>query len=192
MIILRIFIWLKTLALFLVLATAAGYFVYNSDWFQRKVIYPFPYRGIVFEYAEKNDLDPHLVAAIMHTESKFVSTARSPKGAIGLMQMMPETGQWVAGQLKISGFTESMLYEPEVNVRFGTWYMSSLKQEFDDNEILALAAYNAGRGNVKQWMRQFDWKMDFADIDQIPYRETKDYVKRVLHAKKRYSDLYGQ
>ncbi|MPN56149.1 Soluble lytic murein transglycosylase [bioreactor metagenome] len=108
------------------------------------------------------------------------------------MQLMPETAQWIASQIEYPDFKLSDLEDPEVNIRFGTWYLQSLKKEFKGNEILMLAAYNGGRGNVKQWMQRYGWGMDFRDIDQIPFRETKEYVGKVLHSKQRYQDLYGR
>lgn len=180
------------LALLAMLAAAAGYIVYQSDWFQREYIYPFPYREKVFLYATEYEVDPFLIAAVIRTESKFVANARSPKGAMGLMQMMPETGQWVASQVDQEGFQPGMLNDPDTSIRFGVWYLASLKKEFRENEILVLAAYNGGRGNVNQWMRQLGWERGFRDIDKIPYKETREYVKRVLSARERYRDLYGR
>lgn len=188
----RILTLLSRLALLLALAAAAGYYIYMSDWFQKEYLYPFPYRDKVFAHAVENEVDPFLVAAVIRTESKFIPAARSPKGALGLMQMMPETGQWVAGQLGQEDFAADKLHDPELSIRFGTWYLASLKKEFKSNEILVLAAYNGGRGNVKQWMRQFGWEQGFRDIEQIPYKETREYVKKVLHARERYRELYGR
>jgi len=184
--------WVKLLAIIIVMMTAVGYAVYNSDWFQRQYVYPLPHREKVFRYARDNGLDPFLVAAVIRTESRFVVGARSPKGAMGLMQMMPETGQWVAGQIDYPDFSAALLTDPEVSIRFGTWYLASLKREFQNNDILALAAYNGGRGNVRQWMNQFGWSVEFRDISQIPFRETRDYVRKVLEARERYKSLYGK
>lgn len=189
---LRIFNWLKILALSMALVVAAGYYIYQTDWFQKKYIYPFPYQEKVYRYSRENNVDPYLIAAVIRTESKFIANARSPKGAIGLMQMMPETGQWVADQINQPGYVETRLNDPEISIRFGSWYLASLQSEFKHNEVLVLAAYNGGRGNVKQWMRQFGWNDSFQDIDQIPFRETKEYVKKVQKAKEKYRDLYGR
>lgn len=183
---------LGVLAFLVACLALIGYSLWHSDDFQRKYLYPFPHREKVFRYAEENDVDPFLVAGVISAESKFVAGARSHKGAQGLMQMMPETGRWVAGQTDYPEFTPEALYDPEVSIRFGTWYLASLKKEFNDNDILVLAAYNGGRGNVKQWMGEYGWNYDFCDIDRIPYRETKEYVKRVLQARERYRDLYGR
>jgi len=189
---LRILTWMKVLVIGLLVVLACAYAGYNSDWFQKKYLYPFLYQDIVYRYAIENELDPLLVAGVIRTESKFVANARSPKGALGLMQLMPETAKWIAVQLEDQNFQLSDLENPEINIRFGTWYLASLKKEFKGNEVLMLAAYNGGRGNVKQWMSQYGWSMSFQDIEQIPFRETRDYVGRVLRSKQQYQDLYGR
>lgn len=181
---------MKILVFGMLLLIACAYLGYNSDWFQKRVLYPFPHQDLVNRYAAKHELDPYLVAAVIRTESKFVSQARSPKGAVGLMQMMPETAKWVAEQIDYRDFTLQQLEDPETSIRMGTWYLASLKKEFNNNEVLMLAAYNGGRGNVKQWMRQYGWTMSFKDAGQIPFQETREYVGKVLKSKKRYSELY--
>lgn len=182
----------KTLLIGLCALLVFGQAVYSSDWFQKKFLYPFPYQATVFRYAEKHNLDPYLVAGLIYSESKFKATAQSPTGARGIMQMMPQTADWVAEQLREDQFRLNDLDNPEVGIRFGTWYFASVKKEFANNEILALAAYNGGRGNVRQWMSQYGWKSDFRSIEQIPFKETREYVGRVLASKKRYQELYGR
>lgn len=182
---------MKILVFGLLFLMVCAYLGYNSDWFQKKFLYPFPYQELVTKYAAKNNLDPYLVAAVIRTESKFVSQARSPKGATGLMQMMPETAKWVAEQTEFDDFALTDLEDPEVSIRLGTWYLASLKKEFNNNEFLVLAAYNGGRGNVKQWMRQYGWTMSFNDINQIPFQETREYVGKVLRSKQHYRELYS-
>lgn len=182
--------WMKVLVFGLLVIVVGAYLGYSSDWFQKKFIYPFPHQDLVFKYAAKNNVDPYLVAAVIRTESKFVSQARSPKGAIGLMQMMPETAKWVVEQNDYPNFSINDLEDPEVSIRLGTWYLASLKKEFNNNEVLMLAAYNGGRGNVKQWMRQYGWTMSFKDTNQIPFQETREYVGKVLRSKQRYRELY--
>ena len=141
-------------------------------------------------YAETNDVPPSLVASVIMHESKFSENVHSPRGAIGLMQLMPETAEWIAGQLGETDFSLQMLHEPEMNIRYGTWYLALLEQEFEGNLALALAAYNAGRGVVHEWMEENDWSSDFEDISAIPYPETRIYVERVLKDKKHYETLY--
>jgi len=106
------------------------------------------------------------------------------------MQVMPETAEWIAQQIDEPSFSVEKLHDPDTNIRFGTWYLSSLQKEFCGNEVLMLAAYNAGRGNVHEWMDTYGWDMDFNDINQIPYQETREYVARVLKNKTKYRSLY--
>ncbi|MDF2636381.1 MAG: Lytic transglycosylase catalytic [Pelosinus sp.] len=183
---------MKVLVLSILILATIGYGVYNTDWFQKKYVYPFPYQDIVYRYALERELDPFLVAGVIRTESKFNTQAMSPKGASGLMQMMPETAKWVAEQMEKPNFTIKQLENPETNISMGTWYLASLKKEFKGNEVLMLAAYNGGRGNVKQWMEQYGWTMSFNNAEKIPFGETKKYVDRVLYSKKRYQELYSR
>lgn len=183
---------MKLLVVVIGILIVSGLLVYNSNWFQKKYIYPLPYQGIIYRYALDNNVDPFLIAGVIRTESKFFPQARSPKGALGLMQMMPETAEWVAEQVEYHEFSMVDLEEPEISIRFGTWYLSSLKKEFQGNEVLMLAAYNGGRGNVRQWMSKNSWTMDFQEIQQIPFKETREYVERVLRSKQHYQELYGR
>lgn len=182
--------WTKLVGSILFLAVIGGYMIIQSEWFQKKYVYPFAYQNLVYYYAEKNRLDPYLVAAVIRTESKFINLARSPKGAMGLMQMMPETADWVAQELDHNNFELSELNDPDISIRFGTWYLASVRKEFDGNEVLMLAAYNGGRGNVKSWMKQYGWTKSFQDVDQIPFKETREYVKQVLRDREHYRTLY--
>ncbi len=166
--------------------------LYQTNWFQKKYMYPMYYQQEVYRYALKNNLNPFLVAGVIRTESKYNPTARSPKGARGLMQLMPTTANWIAAQNKLTVLSDQDLYNPDLNIKLGTWYLSELLNEFHNNEILALAAYNGGRGNVKDWMRRFQWTYDFTEIDKIPFPETRDFVHRVQKSKEKYQYLYGR
>ena len=183
---------LKIIAISMLIAASLAYAVYSSDWFQKKYLYPFPYQGIVYKYSLEYNIDPFLVAGVIRAESKFIPQARSPRGALGLMQIMPDTAKWIAAQTDQNDFSMEQLTDPEINIRFGTWYLSSLQEEFGNNEILILAAYNGGRGNVQQWMQQNAWPENFDQIERIPFEETREYVTRVLHNKRRYQELYGR
>lgn len=171
---------------------ACTYIVYHSEWFQKKYLYPYPHQPLVVKYAEARNLDPALVAGVIFSESKFNLRARSHKGATGLMQLMPDTANWIAEQLDDDQFTIDELQDPEINIRFGTWYLRSLEREFHGNEVLILAAYNAGRGNVKEWMKKYGWDMSFNDVRKIPFAETREYVARVLSSREKYRNLYRE
>lgn len=188
----RLLNFVKYFLIGLILLGFGLYFSFNSNWVQKKFFYPFAYQDIIYRNSLKYDISPYLVAGIIRNESKFMPQARSPKGAVGLMQLMPETANWVAAQTKQPDFNERDLEIPEVNIRLGTWYLAELKDEFGDNEVLTLAAYNGGRGNVKNWMKQNGWTLAFQDIEQIPFKETREYVRKVLRDKVRYQELYGQ
>lgn len=165
--------------------------IQNADRIWR-YFYPFPYRQITINYAEAYNLDPCLLAAIMKAESGFNSRAVSPKGARGLMQIMPDTGQWVARQIGNPAFNPDQLFEPETSIRFGAWYIADLKTEFHGDIVLVLAAYNGGRGNVEEWVSNKNLSGGNSTIDQIPFPETRNFVRRVLLYHRIYSHLYGK
>ena len=176
-------------------ALVAIYFLISLPVVQKKFLYPFPYRTTVEDYSARWQVDKFLTIAVMKVESNFSEAARSQSGAVGLMQIMPETAAWIAYQLNETpeefDCDIKNLREPETNIRYGTWYLAELEDEFNGNDVLALAAYNAGRGNVREWMTKNNWDENFSDVDKIPYAETRDYVKRVLHCREKYAKLYG-
>ncbi len=165
-----------------------GYF--GSRWVLWQ-LYPLHYREPLFRYAQENSLDPYLVAAVIRVESRFRPRVTSPRGARGLMQVMPETGRWVAGQMRVP-FDPEMLYDPEYNIRLGCWYLASLHREFDGRIVPALAAYNGGRNNVRKWLETGRWDGSAATLARIPYQETRLYVARVLRDLERYQRIYGR
>lgn len=164
-------------------------FLLTSKPFWR-TLYPIPYKDIIFDEASRNNVDPYLVAAIIKTESNFSSEAESRVGARGIMQIMPETGTWVAEQMDLKKFQLDDLYETQTNIKIGCWYLNNLNKEFKGNKILVVAAYNGGRGNVRQWLEKEQWSGEHATVDQIPFPETRQYVKKVLKNYSMYRSLY--
>ncbi len=156
-----------------------------------RVFYPLPYKNLIFAEAERNKIDPYLVAAIIRTESNFISEAESRRGARGIMQIMPETGIWAAEQMNLEGFHPDDLYETETNIKIGCWYLHNLDQEFNGNKILVVAAYNGGRGNVREWLAGEKWSGEHLMVDQIPFAETRKFVQKVLKNYRWYRYLYG-
>jgi len=126
----------------------------KQQFFKKEV----PFGGIIYDEAKKNDLPPELVAAVVHTESKFVPTARSNRGAVGLMQLVPKTGRWLGA---------SNLNDPAQNIQAGAKYLRYLTDRFSGDQQKAIAAYNAGEGNVRR----------FNGVP--PFKETRNYVQRV-------------
>ncbi len=154
------------------------------------IFYPEPHRDIVFSSAYDNQVDPYLVFAIIRAESKFQPAAQSSAGAIGLMQIMPETAQWIAGQRGIEDFDTAQLNQAEINIQFGCWYLANLSQEFNDNLPLVIAAYNAGRGKVGKWVQSGQWDGSIERLKDIPFAETRDYVKNVMRNYEAYRAIY--
>lgn len=184
--------------LFIFFAAIVIYFIVTAPTVQRNVFYPFHYRDTVEFYSKKYQVDKYLAIAVMKSESNFTASAISQSGAIGLMQIMPETADWISTQLESTpstaekfSFNAKRLYDPDTNIRYGIWYLSTLEKEFDGNDVLALAAYNAGRGNVWYWIDEYGWDADFDDVDQIPFKETRDYVRKVLHCRTKYQLIYN-
>jgi soluble lytic murein transglycosylase len=166
----------------LVLAVAVGaVYLRNGEpkWLDR-IRYPLRYEQIVRGHAKNYDLDPALLAAVIYQESKFRADAKSNSGAIGLMQLRPETAEGIAIRTGGARFRVSDLYNPEINVRYGSWYLRHLLDKYGDEKD-ALAAYNAGQRNVDEWR---------AEGKSIQFPETRAYVERVEHLKHVYARAY--
>ncbi|MEL7563842.1 MAG: lytic transglycosylase domain-containing protein [Dehalobacterium sp.] len=180
------FITRRIIKFFIIVGILAGlsYSVFTSSPVQR-LFYPILYPEYVFQYANLYKIDPYLVAAVIRGESRFSHTAESGSGARGLMQIMPDTAEWAAEQLEIN-FHPEMLFDPEYNIRIGCWYLRRLQNDFGGNLTIVLASYNAGQGNVRNWLDNGVWDGKLAHLEQIPFSETRFYVQKVL----RYYDCY--
>ena len=152
--------------------------------------YPISYRGQIVKYSKEYNIDPYLVASIINVESKYDKYAISSKEARGLMQIGPQTGQWASEEIGIEGYNEDLLFDPDTNIKIGTWYIDRLFKEFDGKLDLVLAAYNAGSGNVSKWLLDEDICKDGVNLNKIPFKETEDYLVRVKDSYKVYSKVY--
>jgi len=141
---------------------------------------------IINKYAEEFDLEPELIFAVIHAESRFNENAVSRVGASGLMQIMEDTAYWLAPQAGISDFKYSQILDPEINIRLGTFYLSLLYRRYGDINV-ALSAYNAGSGNVGRWLENPEYSSDGKTLDHIPFPETRNYVERVDVNRRIYS-----
>jgi soluble lytic murein transglycosylase len=172
------------LATVVAVAGLAGAVVYLEDakpgWYA-KHRYPLAYEHVIVGHARNYDLDAALLAAVVYRESKFDSAARSTSGAIGLMQLLPATARGIALHTGGKEFVVRDLYDPEINVRYGAFYLRRLLTKYDD-ERLALAAYNAGQRNVDEWL---------AADRGIVFPETREYVDDVLELREIYARAYG-
>jgi soluble lytic murein transglycosylase len=158
-----------------------AYLHYDQPGWWFRLWHPFPYQQMVLGHAKNYDLDPALLAAVIYQESHFRPDARSSSGAIGLMQLLPSTAQGIADHTGGSRYEPSDLYDPEINIRYGAWYLSHLLHKYG-SERLALAAYNAGQDNVDHWL---------ANGDGIPFSETRAYIKRVERLQQLYRNAYS-
>jgi soluble lytic murein transglycosylase len=168
--------------LVLVAAVVGGVLYVNRTrppWYER-IRYPLRYSEYVRVHAREHRLDPAFLAAVIYQESKFRSSATSSSGAIGLMQLTPSTAREIAIRTHGSAFRTSDLYDPDINIRYGTWYLDNLFKKYG-SERLVLAAYNAGQGNVDRWR---------ARDEPIQFAETRAYVNRVERLKKIYRDAW--
>ncbi len=138
---------------------------------------------IVYKYSKKYDIEPELILAIIHAESKFNESAVSNKGASGYMQIMEGTADWGAKSIGLEDYSYDNISNPEINIQIGSWYIRNLLDEFNDLNT-AIVAYNAGSGNVTRWLKEQN--ISKIDKDNIPFDESSTYLKRVLFNYKIY------
>ncbi|MCF0154644.1 MAG: lytic transglycosylase domain-containing protein [Veillonella sp.] len=167
------------------------YWHYGEPYLAKHWAYPYGHQHLIQRASQDEEVPSSLVHAIILVESKYQEGAESERGALGLMQLMPDTAHWIAEQLDIKDLSDEHLRHPETNIRLGTWYIGYLLKEFHGNKVLALAAYNAGRGHVESWMEERGWDYNFSDVEAIPFPETRKYVENVMKYEERYDSLYG-
>ena len=154
--------------------------------------HPLYYADTITAYADAQGLDPALVAAVILCESSYDPKAESRLGARGLMQLMPDTAEWVAHKYKEdgAGYSFDKLYDPETNIRYGTWYLGYLSRRFDGDATKIVCAYHAGQGNVDSWLKNPQYSADGVTLDVIPTQDTATYASRVLRARDVYRKYY--
>ena len=151
-------------------------------------LFPFPYQQVIINNSQQQEINPLLVISVIRKESSFAPKISSWAGAVGLMQIVPNTATWVAQQADLPDY---VLTKPEDNIKIGTWYLSHNHQRYDQNSLLAIASYNAGTGNVSRWRKRYSLKDPDLFIEQIPFPETKDYVEGVFSNYWNYLRLYN-
>lgn len=148
--------------------------------------YPQKYSEYVEKYSDEFGVERSLVYAVIHTESGFHEDAESSVGARGLMQLMPETFMWLQTKLGEEELPADALFDPNINIKYGTYYLSDLLYDYNGKVETAVAAYNAGTTNVDSWLMDSAYSTDGETLNDIPYEETKRYVARVMKAKSVY------
>lgn len=173
---------------FIVLSILVVVIYVNSTKKLGQVLHPTEYDEYVYEYSEAYNIDPSLVFAVIKTESNFDPNAESRVGALGLMQIMPETFEWLQTYKNGEATMGSdYLYEPKVNIEYGCIFLEFLLDKYS-NEETAVAAYNAGFGAVDSWLVDENYSTDGQTLYDIPYPETKSYVTKVMLAKNYYEN----
>jgi soluble lytic murein transglycosylase len=157
----------------------------------QKQVYPDGFSDLVTEHSARYGLDPLLMLALMRQESSFEPRAQSGAEAMGLTQVVPPTARAIAARLGHGDFAPRDLFKPVVSVEFGTWYMAQQLREFDGRPIPALAAYNAGGGNVTRWLQRYGADPDVL-VELIPFAETQTYLRIVYDNYRHYQQLYGR
>lgn len=153
-------------------------------------IYPLEHQQLVEAAGQEHSIPTSLIYAIIHTESSFEETALSTAEAKGLMQLTDATFRWALNRAGESDrYTPEDLYDPAINIRYGVYVLALLREQFESTDTV-LAAYNAGQGRVREWLKDPAFSADGVHLDSIPYKETADYVQRVTAAQKRYQTLY--
>lgn len=153
-----------------------------------QVLYPLKFKQEIETAGYVNHLEPELLASLINEESSFDNLSESRVGAIGLMQLMPTTAQWVADKMQVD-FSVEKLYEPQYNINIGAYYLRYLLDKFGD-EYTALCAYNAGEGQVKTWLLSNEFSSVNNVLKSTPYKETNAFVEKVLKNKARYSTRF--
>ncbi len=154
-------------------------------WTIRRNFEEIKYEAEIDKYAEEFAIEKELLAALIYVESRFDNYSQSSKGAVGLMQLMPSTAIWIAEELGHNDFKLEDLNNPELNIKFGSWYFAYLYQKFDKNLIQTIAAYNAGENNVRIWISN-GW--DGNINTRLPFEETDNFVRRVISTQNFYKE----
>lgn len=153
--------------------------------------YPAPYREALQENLQVHGLEEAWVYGLMRQESRFTKSAKSDAGAAGVMQLMPSTARWAATRMGMKGYRKGLIHQLDVNLKLGTYYMKTVYSQFDENPVLASAAYNAGPNRAREWRGPQPLEGAIY-IETIPFDETRDYVKKVMSNTIYYSKLFGQ
>jgi soluble lytic murein transglycosylase len=157
----------------------------------REITLPLRHEDIIRQQAREKNLDPALIAAVIFQESKFEDRTSSA-GALGMMQLLPDTAHFIAHKTGGVRFTTEDLSTPQVNIAYGSWYLRYLIDRYDGDETLAVAAYNAGEHNVDTWVERAGGENGFDPKTDIPFPETRHYVQSVHDHRKQYRDTYAK
>lgn len=172
---------------------------YNTNWLS-ELIYPIKYKKEIHNTSNEYNIDPLFIASIIRVESNFKLDLVSTKNAMGVMQIMPKTADWIIQTADSPNLSKDKIMDAGVNIHMGGWYLNALYVEFKpyihnkpvrDQISLLSAAYNAGPGNVRKWLNEQIWDGNFENIEEIPFGETRHYITRTLYYYEKYKKIYG-
>lgn len=155
-----------------------------------KALYPLRYEEYILEYTKEYNLDEYLVMALIKAESNYIYDAHSGV-ATGLMQITDETANWIAEKMSIA-FSKEDIINPKTNINMGCYYLRYLLDYYNEDQSLALCAYNAGMGNVNKWLSDKKYSEDGKVLKQIPFEETRQYIEKIEKYKEIYTFLYNK
>ncbi len=185
--------WIRSKVFYVIVLLGLLLILFADQHWLGRWMYPIHYKQMIIEQSRAHSVDPYLIAAIIRVESNYKLDKTSEKGAVGLMQLMPQTAQWITQRTRGEISNVKQLQDPMMNIRYGTWYVHFLSDQVVPKEAtkeveisLIAAAYNAGPGNVLKWSRQGVWDGTLMQSSKIPFGETRHYLNRVHY----YYDKY--
>ena len=155
-----------------------------------QTVYPLRYEKYIDQYSSEYNVDKYLIMAIIRAESNYIHNAKSSSNANGLMQITNETYKWICDKIDLDSKNDD-IFDPQNNIKAGCFYISHLIDKYDGDLVLALAAYNAGMGNVDKWLNDENYCTDGKSLNYIPFKETRNYVEKVQRYKEIYFKLYS-
>lgn len=161
-------------------------FLLVSNCFIRLFIYPVRYKEEVIKYSQEYDLDKYLIFSTIKVESNFDRNSKSSKGALGLMQILPSTAEFISKKLNIEEYD---LFNENNNIQFGCFYIRYLLDKFGNSDT-AIVAFNAGEGNVSSWLKNKEYSDDGITLKKIPYKESEEYLDKTKNTFEKYKKLY--
>lgn len=179
----------KSLVCFVLIIVSVFACGFGLNFIQKNVIYKTEYNEYVDKYSDEYNVDKALIYSVIKCESSYDESAVSSVGAIGLMQITPETFDWMLSKTG-EKYTHDDLYKPEINIKYGTYLLSLHTEEFADLKT-ALCAYHAGRGIVNEWLNNNNYSTDGLTLTNIPYKATASYAQRVIKTVDKYKNIYG-
>lgn len=181
---------IKRLSYFFAFILIVGLTIFFGINFYQNIKYPLIYQNEILLASNEYQIEPYVIASMINVESSFNPFAKSNKGAVGLMQLMPSTAEWLAGKIGFSNYTENSLTQPQTNILLGTYYLRYLTDKFADKTVV-FCAYNAGEGVVKSWLENNSYSDNGTTLKNIPYPETQNYITKLYDNFKIYYDKFN-